>query len=202
LSDAPFRILLVCTGNICRSPLAERLMRVRLTAELGSAAADSFHVSSAGTRAWEGLSMDRTAARELLRLGGNPAGFRSRQLVAPQVEGADLVLTATVAHRSAVLSETPEALRRTFTIRELAVLATTLTPDSDLTRVVAQAAASRSVVPIDYPDVIDPYDAPAHVHRDVANQLSSAIGELVGLVLRARWPKKRWTESANLRRRR
>jgi protein-tyrosine phosphatase len=202
LSDTRFRILLVCTGNICRSPLAERLMRVRLAAELGSATADSFHVSSAGTRAWEGSPMDRTAARELLRLGGNPVGFRSRQLVAPQVEAADLVLTATVAHRSAVLSETPEALRRTFTIRELAVLATTLTPDGELTRVVAQAAASRSVVPIDHPDVIDPYGAPAHVHRDVADQLSSAIGELVGLVLRARWPKKPWTESANLRRRR
>jgi protein-tyrosine phosphatase len=202
VSDEPFRILLVCTGNICRSPLAERLLRVGLTAGLGPAAADSYHVSSAGTRAWEGSPMDRTAARELRRLGGDPAGFRSRQLVAAHVEAADLVLTATVAHRSVVLAEAPEALRRTFTIRELAGLAAALTPDSDLARLVAQAAASRGAVPIDDLDVIDPYGAPAHVHRDVADQLSTTIGELVGLMLRARWPKGPSAESANLRTRR
>jgi protein-tyrosine phosphatase len=202
VSDEPFRILLVCTGNICRSPLAERLLRVGLAARLGLAAADSYHVSSAGTRAWEGSPMDRAAARELRRLGGDPAGFRSRQLVAAHVEAADLVLTATVAHRSVVLTEAPGALRRTFTIREMAGLAATLTPDSDLARLVAQAAASRGAAPIDDLDVIDPYGAPARVHRDVADQLSTAIGELVGLMLRARWPKRPSAESANLRTRR
>ena len=202
MSYEPFRILLVCTGNICRSPLAERLLQVGLAARLGPAAADSYHVSSAGTRAWEGSPMDRTAARELRRLGGDPAGFRSRQLVAAHVEAADLVLTATVAHRSVVLSEVPEALRRTFTIRELAGLAAALTPDRDLARLVAQAAASRGAVPIENFDVIDPYGAPAHVHRDIADQLSTAIGELVELMLRARRPKRPTAGSANLRTRR
>jgi protein-tyrosine phosphatase len=202
VSDEPFHILLVCTGNICRSPLAERLLRVGLAAGLGPAAADSYHVSSAGTRAWEGSPMDRTAARELRRLGGDPAGFRSRQLVAAHVEAADLVLTATVAHRSVVLSETPEALRRTFTIRELAGLAPALIPDKDLARLVAQGAASRGAVPSDDLDIIDPYGAPAHVHRDVADQLSTAIGELIRLMLRARSPKRPRAGSANLRTRR
>ncbi|MEP6526099.1 MAG: hypothetical protein ABJA86_02970 [Nocardioidaceae bacterium] len=202
MSDEPFRILLVCTGNICRSPLAERLLRAGLAAGLGPDAADTYHVSSAGTRAWEGSPMDRTAARELRRLGGDPAGFRSRQLVAAHVEATDLVLTATVAHRSVVLSEAPAALRRTFTIRELAALAAALTPEGDLARLVAQAAASRGAVPIDDLDVIDPYGAPAHVHRDVADQLSTAMSQLVRLMLRVRWPKGPRAESANLRTRR
>jgi protein-tyrosine phosphatase len=202
VSDEPFCILMVCTGNICRSPLAESLLRVGLTARLGPAAADTYHVSSAGTRAWEGCPMDRTAARELRRLGGDPAGFRSRQLVAAHVAAADLVLTATVAHRSAVLSGSPDALRRTFTIRELAGLAAALPHDSHLARVVTQAAACRSAAPTGGLDVIDPYGAPSHVHRDVADQLSTAIGELVELIVRAHRPKRPRAESLNLRTRR
>jgi len=199
--DGPFRILLVCTGNICRSPLAERLLQVRLNAALGPAAADTYDVSSAGTRSWDGAPMDPFAALELRRLGGDQAGFHSRQLIPAHVEAADLVLTATAAHRSAVLSEAPEALRRTFTIRELAALTSLLTPDSDHAGLVAQAAASRSSVPTDDLDVIDPYGASAAVHREVADQLSTAIGELVGLVLRDDWPDLPRAWSANVRRR-
>jgi protein-tyrosine phosphatase len=182
-----FRILLVCTGNICRSPLAERLLRARLPVVLGPAAADRFQLSSAGTCARDGVGMDPVAAQELRRLGGDPSGFRSRQLVAEHVEATDLVLTATLAHRSAVLSEAPQALRRTFTIRELSAIASTLNGDLDLAGLATHAAAARGSVRIRDLDVIDPYGASAEVHRVVADQLSSAVEALVDIFSQADW---------------
>ncbi len=107
-------VLFVCTGNICRSPTAERVTRAfavkhglsRLTA------------SSAGTRAVVGYGMEPTAAEVLRTLGGDPKGFRARQLSPANVDDADLILTMTTRHRDKVLAASPRAMRRTFTLLE------------------------------------------------------------------------------------
>ena len=99
-----FRILTVCIGNVCRSPLAERLLRLRL-AEAGLAA--SYDVTSAGLRAMVGHPMEPTAAGELTRLGGDPDGFVARRLTAQMANEADLVLTATTDVRRRVVEEAP-----------------------------------------------------------------------------------------------
>ena len=114
-SAAPFRVLFVCIGNVCRSPMGERLLAARLPAE-------RFEVSSAGVGAMVGYAMSRYAAEELASYGGDPTGFAARQLTPPMLEQSDLVLTATRALRSRVLAEVPGALRRTFTILEFAAL--------------------------------------------------------------------------------
>ena len=89
---------MVCEGNLCRSPLAERLLRLRTK---GS----DVHVTSAGVIAAVGEPIDPLAADELVRLGGDPEGFEARRLTPAMLEDADLVLTATRAIRS------PESLR-------------------------------------------------------------------------------------------
>ncbi|WP_327046217.1 sugar phosphate nucleotidyltransferase [Microbispora sp. NBC_01189] len=81
-----FRILFVCTGNICRSAMAERIT----LAALGPGS--PILVGSAGTRAAEGHPMSERSRVELLRLGGDPSGFAARPLTAEAVAGADLVL--------------------------------------------------------------------------------------------------------------
>jgi protein-tyrosine phosphatase len=165
----PFTVLVVCLGNVCRSPVAERLLRARLQ-ELIPPPVD-VSVSSAGVRAWAGRPMDQHAATELLRLGGNPGGFVSAQLTVPMVEDCDLVLTATRELRSRVLEDAPRALRRTFTIREFAALV----PDPDGVRrplaQVAQAARRRSDGGTGDHDVPDPIGQSVQVHRDVADLL-------------------------------
>ncbi|QSB24146.1 arsenate reductase/protein-tyrosine-phosphatase family protein [Curtobacterium sp. 24E2] len=109
------RVLFVCSGNICRSPLGAQV----LTARLGPDAA-AFVVESAGTIADDGAAMDGAAAAQSVRLGGDPSGHGSRYLTAAIVEDADLVLTAERSHRAAVVSLAPRATKRAFTIKQFA----------------------------------------------------------------------------------
>jgi len=106
-------VLFVCTGNICRSPTAERLT-CAFAAEHGL----GLNASSAGTRAVIGYGMEPTAAEVLRSMGGDPEGFRARQLSPAIVGDADLILTMTTRHRDRVLAESPQAMRRTFTLLE------------------------------------------------------------------------------------
>ena len=112
-------LLFVCTGNICRSPLAERLAafyasRLRIP---------DFTVSSAGTQAVIGHPIHKNAGLILSELGGDVSNFRARQLTPKIASSADLVLTMTREHRDAVLELAPRQLRATFTLSEAAQLA-------------------------------------------------------------------------------
>ena len=96
----PFRVLTVCLGNLCRSPLVEGLLRLRLDeAGLGSA----YEVASAGLLAREGLEMQWDAAGHLTALGGDTTAFRSRAFAGPMAREAGLVLTATADVRRQLL---------------------------------------------------------------------------------------------------
>ncbi|MDX1872130.1 low molecular weight phosphatase family protein [Mycolicibacterium sp. 120266] len=119
-------VLFVCTGNICRSPTAERL------SALMGAERDipDFRTSSAGTRAVIGHEMHKQAAEALRALGGDPSGFMARHLTSRIAGAADLVLTMTTAHRSAVLELAPRQLRKTFTLSEASLLAAEYEPRS------------------------------------------------------------------------
>ena len=112
--------LFICTGNICRSPTAERLASEYATA-LQIA---GFRASSAGTRAVIGSPMNESSAVVLRGLGGNPSNFSARQVTQRIVAEADFVLAMTRAHRDTVLGLAPNKLHRTFTLGEAAKLAT------------------------------------------------------------------------------
>src|SRR4051795_1365012 len=114
-----FTVLFVCTGNICRSALAERLGRAYLDEVLAEDSA-AVRLVSAGTQAVVGSAMHPDSALVLRGFGGNPDGFVARQLTDGLVMDADLVLTMTRGHRRDVLTLAPRALARTFTLREAA----------------------------------------------------------------------------------
>lgn len=174
---AELDIVVVCLGNVCRSPLAERLLRHRFDALLGDAAG-AVSVASAGVTALVGRAMDPLAAAELRRLGGDPEDFVARQWRS-EMGGADLLLTATRALRSRVLEEAPRALKRTFTIREFAALTGDRSDAADSAPsraghpadLVARAASWRGSTVIEDYDVPDPIGQPAPVHREVAELL-------------------------------
>lgn len=159
----PLHVLVVCTGNLCRSPLAERLLAARL--------AGRHSVRSAGVHGVEGSRMDPYAEAELRRRGGDATGFQARRLRRADVQGADLVLAMTIAHRAAVLAEEPSALARTFTLLEFAHLLQVSAPGASI----GELARWRSNSTLDRYDVADPIGASAEVHAEVAAEIESAV---------------------------
>lgn len=113
------RVLLVCTANQCRSPMAEMILRHALVQHESALFWD---VSSAGTRAEEEQPIYPVARDVLVARGIVVNGFRSRRLTPAMIEESDLVLTAERSHRAEVVSLVPDALHRAFTLNQFARL--------------------------------------------------------------------------------
>jgi len=90
------RVLLVCTGNICRSPLAEAMLRQ----ELERRGADGIEVASAGTGAWDGAPASEGAYLVGLEHGLDLSDHKARLLTREVVRDADLILTMSRHQRS------------------------------------------------------------------------------------------------------
>lgn len=105
-------LLLVCTGNTCRSPMAEVIARDLLPGGEGEV------VHSAGVTAGAGAAASREAVEAAQELGLDLSGHRSQPLTAQAVAEADCILTMTGAHRDLVLRLTPEAADRTWLLDE------------------------------------------------------------------------------------
>ncbi|MGH8442870.1 MAG: low molecular weight protein-tyrosine-phosphatase [Nevskiaceae bacterium] len=93
-------ILILCTGNICRSPMAEAVLRERLNAPAVS-------ISSAGTSALVGEPAELMAVEVAARYGFDLAGHRARQALPPLLIQSDLVLVMTRAHADWVHERVP-----------------------------------------------------------------------------------------------
>jgi len=119
-----FEVLLVGATNAGPSLAAERLLRARLGAD------DAVTVTSAGIRVAPDDPVPEPLRTLLAREGVAVEGHDPRVLSTTMVQSAGLVLTATRAQRSAVVYEVPDAVRRTFTLCELARLATSLGPSA------------------------------------------------------------------------
>jgi protein-tyrosine phosphatase len=103
------------------------------------------------------------------------------------VQRADLVLTATREHRVAVVSLDPQALPRTFTLREFARLVRTLPADPAAlpANVVSAVAAARGSarVPPSEDDVADPYGGPLRSYRRCRDVITDAVDTIVPLLV-------------------
>lgn len=176
-------MLVVCTGNICRSPLAERLGRAYLDDRLGEDA-DLVRLTSAGVGAVVGSAMHPDSALVLQGYGGDPTGFVARQIIEGMAIDADLTLTLTRAHRRRVLELAPRALSRTFTLREAAALVDLLrdvdVPGEDLAdraralvREMNGARSRRQAGEGD--DVRDPIGQPVEVHEEIGAAIAEAL---------------------------
>jgi protein-tyrosine phosphatase len=196
LTDArSFRVLFVCTGNICRSPFAEILTRHLLIGSLGEQAAAAFDVSSAGIQAVAGSQMHPDSREQLRPWGLDGAAadrFTARQLHPTTAEKADLVLGATPWHRSVIITQRPSALATTFSIREFARLAGTVDLSTlpiepvvrarvlvDLAR--RNRALSHRPGPDD-DDIPDPMGHPPRAHKDAALLIGAAVQVIVDVL--------------------
>ncbi len=110
---ADFTVLLVCTGNTCRSPLAAGILKKMLSEAVVSGIA----VASAGTAALEGMPATELAVKTASDWGIDLSGHRSRPVTDEIVAGADLILTMTPEHREEILLHDPAASERTFLLK-------------------------------------------------------------------------------------
>jgi len=180
-------ILIVCTGNVCRSPYTERRLRQELDdTQIG--------VASAGTGALVGRPIEPMAAERLQAAGGDPAGFEARDLTAQMIRAADLVLCATREHRAAVVRMEPKGLRRAFALLDFADLAEHMPPgppersfleppDANFVqRVVAAAELHRDDVHARLDgdaDIIDPFHRGEREFDKMVQQIEAALVPIV-----------------------
>ena len=97
------RILVVCVGNICRSPMAEALLRRELRGQ------DGFSVESAGLGALVGHPASEHSVALMDELGLDISGHRARQIHPDMVAESDLVLVMEAGHRRAIDDADPTA---------------------------------------------------------------------------------------------
>ena len=183
LSNSAFRVLMVCTGNICRSPFAERLLH----REFDYLAPGEFSVSSAGTHAVDGSPVQPEVLRLAAKRGIDMEGFTARSLEPSMIQEADLVLVMDRGHRRDVVMKAPKALRKTFTLREFARILPGVPPE----RSAAPAGRWHSLsalapryrnTPIGSAaddDVVDPVARSMKVYEQMDAQIISAIVSIV-----------------------
>jgi len=194
----PFSVLSVCMGNICRSPMAERLLVVAARDLVGDAADDLILSGSAGTGGWhQGQPMNPPAARQVRRRGGDDTGFAARKLAVEHIESADLVLTATGDQAYHVRSLCPDAAGRTFVLGEfgrllakvdLSALPPALgTPQAVYARgralVEAVDAVRAGAEPLVSDEVDDPYGHSDAVFSRVADEIEAVLRPLAAALL-------------------
>lgn len=156
MTDAAFHVSFVCSGNICRSPMGEVVLR-SLADDAGLG--DRIAVSSFGTGPWhEGEQADHRARQALAERGYDGESHRARQISAPDIAPIDLLIALDRGHR-----------------RHL----TALGADPDRVRLLTEFDPEH---PSD-PDVFDPYYSDVGVYRDVLAQVERSCRVLLDEIL-------------------
>jgi protein-tyrosine phosphatase len=179
-------ILVVCTGNICRSPMAEGFLREQLRQRFPEQPAE---VSGAGVIARDGHPATDEAVEAALEREVDISGHRARRLRHEQIQGADLILGMAEEHTEEIARLVPDAAPRTFTLKELINILKDLPPAEELDRLddaslaarIREADALRSqrgLRTMDM-DISDPLGMSLETYRATAWELDTLVAQLV-----------------------
>lgn len=141
-------IIAVCTGNICRSPMAEALLAHALKAESGRLA--NFKVISAGVAARDGDPPSANSVTALKKVGLDISGHRSQALTPELVKKADVIFGMTESHRAVIQAAISPMPRNIYLIREF----------------MPQAAES---------EIADPYGGPLPLYEECRDEIVEAL---------------------------
>ncbi|MFT8357431.1 MAG: low molecular weight phosphatase family protein [Bifidobacterium aquikefiri] len=169
-------IMFVCTGNICRSPIGELLMRHYL-------AGTSVVVDSAGTHGLTNHAIDPFSRELMDEVGIESREFRSRRLTADMARSADLILCFEKEQLADIKTLAPTMGRRVFLLPDFANLATScaergliqgLTVPKRMESIITQAPRLIGVIPTS-DDIEDPHRKSFDVFERACKQTNAAI---------------------------
>ncbi|MGD9567623.1 MAG: low molecular weight protein arginine phosphatase [Sedimentibacter sp.] len=146
-------ILFVCTGNTCRSSMAEGIFKHMLQEK----SIENINVSSAGISAFEGDDANEKAIYTLNKKGIDILNHKARQLTNKIIQDADLILTMTKSHKKMITNAMPDYSRKVFTLKEYALLIN----DEEL--------VGKNL------DIDDPYGLDYNVYEKVAEEIEEQL---------------------------
>jgi protein-tyrosine-phosphatase len=147
------RILFVCTGNTCRSPLAEALLKEKRP---------DFEVKSAGVDALAGMSASEGTI-QVLRGKGIELDHRSSLANEELVSWADIVLTLTERHKRQLIKQLPNFIDKIFTLKEYGFEADVESPGQLMPSL----------------DISDPFGGSLDVYKKTATEIDKAIDKFL-----------------------
>lgn len=182
-SGSSGHVLVVCTGNVCRSPYIERVLAHEL-------AGTGITVSSAGSGALVGEAVDLESASRITQAGARPDDFAARQITRELVAEADLVIGATREHLSSVVPLHPRALRYSFALHDLGDLLAEVSEQeiaaapgaNRVAKVAAAAIAKRGIVNprlLERSGIVDPYRRGAAVFDQMVDEVGQSLPAVV-----------------------
>ncbi|QQE48764.1 hypothetical protein I6H91_11625 [Micrococcus luteus] len=174
--EGPFKVLFVCTANICRSAYADVTSRAR--------GIRGVEFGSAGTRALVEHPIDPPMAAEV-HAAGDPSQHVARQLTRGLLEEADLVLTMGPDHRRWILDAWPQHGRKVLLLGQAARIMSDLPADLELDRLVPLLWARRSADPSD--EVQDPYRRGPEAMATAARQIDAAMDVIAPTLAHIAW---------------
>ncbi|MDK2798811.1 MAG: protein arginine phosphatase [Clostridiales bacterium] len=147
------KILFVCTGNTCRSSMAEGLFKKMLEDN----GIKDIEVTSAGTAVFFPSGASKHAVEVMKEKGIDLSVHQSKQINDEMIEQADLILTMTVNHQQQLLRICPQAADKIFTLKEFAY----------------------GIEDIDVPDISDPFGLPKEYYEQCAKEIYLSLVKVI-----------------------
>lgn len=153
-------ILIVCTGNTCRSSMAEGIFKHLLK----NSGKDNIKVTSAGINAFEGDGANEKAIYTLNKMGIDILNHKARQLTDKIINDSDLILTMTNSHKRMILNAVPEYSNKVYTLKEYAFISN----NEDI--------KGKNL------DIVDPFGLDYNVYEKVAKEIEENLKKIINKI--------------------